>query len=92
MRADAIRNEVVRMLRQAPFRPFVLSMENGDRVTIGHPENIAFDPEGESPDFYVISGHSGSSGSSMPSPASPQRTRSSISPNEAIQRTRCAGR
>ena len=56
MRADAIRTEVLRMLRQAPFRPFVLSMENGDRVPIGHPENIAFDPEGESPDFYVISG------------------------------------
>ncbi len=56
MRADAIRNEVLRMIHQAPFRPFVLSMENGDRVTIGHPENIAFDPEGGSPDFYVISG------------------------------------
>jgi len=56
MRADAIRAEIIRMLHQAPFRPFVLSMENGDRVTIGHPENIAFDPEGESPDFYVISG------------------------------------
>ena len=56
MRAGAIRNEVLRMLHQAPFRSFVLSMENGDRVTIGHPENIAFDPEGESPDFYVISG------------------------------------
>ena len=42
--------------RQAPFRPFILSLENGDRVSIGHPENIAFDPQGESPDFYVISG------------------------------------
>lgn len=31
-------------------------MENGDRVTIGHPENIAFDPEGGSEDFYVITG------------------------------------
>ncbi len=56
MRAVAIRSEVLRMVRQSPFRPFVLSMENGDRVSIGHPENIAFDPEGESPDFYVISG------------------------------------
>ena len=56
MRSDSIRSEVVRMVHQAPFRPFVLSMENGDRVTIGHPENIAFDPEGASPDFYVISG------------------------------------
>lgn len=59
MRADAIRNEVQRLLRQAPFRPFVLNLENGDRVTIGHPENIAFDPstngEEGSPEFYVIS-------------------------------------
>ena len=44
------------MVHQAPFRPFILSLENGDRVSIGHPENIAFDPQGESPDFYVISG------------------------------------
>ena len=56
MRADSVRAEVIRMVHQAPFRPFVLSMENGDRGTIGHPENIAFDPEGESSDFYVISG------------------------------------
>ncbi len=57
MRAEAIRSEVLRMVRQTPFWPFVLSMENGDRVSIGHPENIAFDPEGQSTDFYVISGH-----------------------------------
>jgi hypothetical protein len=56
MRADSVRAEVARMVHQAPFRPFVLSMENGDRVTIGHPENIAFDPASDSPDFYVISG------------------------------------
>lgn len=55
MRTEAIRSEIMRMVRQAPFRPFVLSMENGDRVTIGHPENIAFEPDGESGDFYVIS-------------------------------------
>jgi hypothetical protein len=56
MRAESVRAEVIRMVRQAPFRPFVLSMENCDRVPIGHPDNIAFDPEGESSDFYVISG------------------------------------
>ena len=44
------------MVRQVPFRPFVLSLENGDPVTVGHPENIAFEPEGGSADFYVISG------------------------------------
>jgi hypothetical protein len=56
MRGDTIRSDVIRMVRQAPYRPFVLSMENGGRVTVGHPENIAFNPQGESWDFYVISG------------------------------------
>ena len=56
MRAEFVRSEVARMVRLAPFQPFVLSMENGARVTIGHPENIAFDPDGDTPDFYVISG------------------------------------
>jgi hypothetical protein len=37
----------------SPKPPFA---ENGDRISIGHPENIAFDPEGTSPDFYVLSG------------------------------------
>lgn len=32
-------------------------MENGDRVIIEHPENIAFDPDAAGPsDFYVITG------------------------------------
>ena len=56
MRAEAIRSEIARMVHQSPYRPFILSLENGDRVSLGHPENIAFDPAGESPDFYVISG------------------------------------
>jgi hypothetical protein len=56
MRAESIRAEVMRMVRGVPFRPFVLSLENGDRITIDHPENIAFDPEGKSADFYVITG------------------------------------
>ena len=56
MRAAVIRAEVQRLLRQVPFRPFVLTLANGDRVPIEHPENIAFDPGSESPDFYVISG------------------------------------
>lgn len=58
MKTDIMRTEVQRLVRQTPFRPFVLSLENGDRVTIEHPENIAFDP-GEnghngSSEFYVI--------------------------------------
>ncbi len=60
MRVESIRNEVQRLLHQVPFRRFAVSLENGDRIVIEHPENIAFDPvangsEG-SLDFYVISG------------------------------------
>ena len=59
MRTEVVRSEVQRLLHQAPFRPFALNMENGDRIVIEHPENIAFDPptndSGASPDFYVIS-------------------------------------
>lgn len=56
-RTDLFRSEVQRLIRSAPFRKFVLSLENGDRALIEHPENIAFDPEpGGSDDFYVISG------------------------------------
>ncbi len=61
MRTQAVRDEVQKLLRQVPFQPFILIMENGERITIGHPENIAFDPgtdgtDSGSPDFYVISG------------------------------------
>jgi hypothetical protein len=60
MRTAVVRAEVQRLLRQVPFQPFALSMENGDRIVIEHPENIAFDPAaddaGGSTDFYVISG------------------------------------
>ena len=59
MRTEVVRSEVLRLLRQAPFRPFSLNMENGDRVIIEHPENIAFEPAANgsagSTDFYVIS-------------------------------------
>ena len=60
MRTDIIRGEIRRMLKQSPFRAFVLNLENGDKITIEHPENIAFDPgingtASGSQDFYVIS-------------------------------------
>lgn len=58
-RIEVIRAEVQRLLRAAPFLPFALVLENGDRVIIEHPENIAFDPPSSeaagSEDFYVIS-------------------------------------
>jgi hypothetical protein len=35
---------IQQMLRAVPFRPFAISLDNGDRVIVEHPENIAFDP------------------------------------------------
>ena len=59
-RVETIRSEVQRLVRSVPLRPFALNLENGDRVVIAHPENIAFDPsarEGAAgwDEFYVIS-------------------------------------
>ena len=58
-RVEVTRAEVQRLLRSIPFHPFALLMENGDRIVIEHPENIAFDPaengSSGSEDFYVIS-------------------------------------
>jgi hypothetical protein len=61
MRTAVVRFGIRRLLRQAPFQPFVLDLENGDRIAIEHPEDIAFDPGSDGPDsgskdFYVISG------------------------------------
>lgn len=59
MRTELVREEVQRSLDRIPFQPFSLKMENGDRIVIEHPENIAFDPaegdSGGSDEFYVIS-------------------------------------
>ncbi len=59
MRTDVLRAEVQCLLRQVPFRPFALNMENGDRIIIEHRENIAFDPGADgspgSAAVYVIS-------------------------------------
>src|SRR5205085_8705473 len=58
-RADAIRQEVYRLIRSVPFQPFMLVFENGDQVVIEHRENIAFDAGTEgrsgSADFYILS-------------------------------------
>ncbi|MEO8497859.1 MAG: hypothetical protein ABI614_22560 [Planctomycetota bacterium] len=58
MRADSFRTEVIRLLRKTPFEPFVLNLENGDRLAIAHPENIAFDPLGNggrgAEEFHIV--------------------------------------
>jgi hypothetical protein len=57
MQVELFRSELQRLLRQVPFRPFVLTLVGGERAVIEHPENIAFDPRpGASSDFYVLTG------------------------------------
>jgi hypothetical protein len=45
-------------MHSRPFRKFALNLENGDRVLIEHPENIALDPDSDpaAGEFYVITG------------------------------------
>ena len=59
MRTEIVKAEVQRLVRQAPFRPFSLTLESGDQIVIEHPENIAFDPAengaSRSSEFHVVS-------------------------------------
>jgi len=57
MQVELVRSELQRLLRQVPFRPFVITLVGGEHAVIEHPENVAFDPRpGSSSDFYVLSG------------------------------------
>lgn len=55
-RGEHVKLQVEDLLRQFPYRPFVLTFENGERVVIEHPENIATSPDEEAIDFYVRTG------------------------------------
>jgi hypothetical protein len=57
MNPELLRTELKRILRQAPFRPFILTFKGGERALVEHPENIAFDPRpGQTSDFYLLTG------------------------------------
>ena len=57
MKIELVRAELQRLLRQAPFKVFIITLNAGERAIIEHPENVAFDPRpGSSSDFYVLSG------------------------------------
>jgi hypothetical protein len=57
MQVELVRSELQRLLRQSPFRPFILTFRGGERAVIEHPENMAFDPRpGSSTECYVLSG------------------------------------
>ena len=60
MRTQGISGEICRLLEDVPFRPFVIALENGQRIEVEHPENIVFPATEHGPagrdDFYVRSG------------------------------------
>lgn len=57
MKTEHVRAELQRLLRQTPFRPFILTMKGGERAVIDHSENVAFDPRpGASTEFYALTG------------------------------------
>ena len=58
MRIEETRAELQRFVNQRPFQRFIINLENGDRLTVDHPENMAFDPtESGQTRFYLITGN-----------------------------------
>lgn len=45
MRTEVRRSQILRLLERRPFMPFELNIENGDRIVVEHPENLAMSPE-----------------------------------------------
>jgi hypothetical protein len=56
MSANETRAQIARLIQQRPFERFVINLDNGDRVTVEHPETIAYDPTGASLRFSVLTG------------------------------------
>lgn len=57
MNIDETRAEIQRVVNQRPFRQFLINLDNGDRLTVEHPENVAFDPTpGGQTRLFVITG------------------------------------
>ncbi len=50
-----MRTEIVRLLKDVPFRPFIIIMDSGQRVVVRHPENVAYDREVETANCYAVS-------------------------------------
>ena len=57
MKVELVRAELQRLLRQSPFRTFIITLKGGERAIIEHPENVAWDPRpGSSSEFYLLTG------------------------------------
>jgi hypothetical protein len=57
VKVEHVRSELLRLLRQTPFRPFAITFVGGEQAIIEHSENVAFDPRaGGTSEFYVLTG------------------------------------
>ncbi len=52
--SDAMRLELLKYTRSLPFRPFNMTMDNGDRIAISDLANIAFDVTDNGRDALVV--------------------------------------
>ncbi len=43
-RTAAVREQVTEFVHARPFQPFVMIMENGQKLLVEHPECVAYDP------------------------------------------------
>jgi hypothetical protein len=44
MRSVSMYEKMTELLKAVPFRPFMVNFENGQQVTVDHPENVAYAP------------------------------------------------
>ncbi len=55
--SDCDVSELQKLLKQTPFRTFIITFVGGEQAIIEHSENVAFDPRpGSTSDFYVLTG------------------------------------
>ena len=53
-RVETIRARMKHLYNDRPFRTFAINLENGDRVIVEHPENLAFDPTAGGRDGFIL--------------------------------------
>jgi hypothetical protein len=60
MHTEVIRKEILRLIQQAPFKPFLIILKNGDQIKVERPENLGWHPRSNGsakgpPEFWVLS-------------------------------------
>ena len=48
-----MRSRIISLIEARPFRPFVVTLESGERIVIRHPENVAYDPQSKESHYFV---------------------------------------